>query len=87
MKSTLRGPHLLRGSKIGANATLLPGVVIGADALVGAGSVVVRDVPDRAIVAGNPARVVGIDRHDRRLRTRGQPGWRGRSDDRSRWST
>jgi len=58
-KATLRGPRLLRGSKIGANATLLPGVVIGADALVGAGSVVVRDVPDRAIVAGNPARVVG----------------------------
>jgi acetyltransferase-like isoleucine patch superfamily enzyme len=59
VKSTLRGPHLLRGSKIGANATLLPGVVIGTDALVGAGSVVVGDVPDRAIVAGNPARVVG----------------------------
>ena len=58
-KATLRGPRLLRGAKIGANATLLPGVVIGADALVGAGSVVVRDVPDRAIVAGNPARVVG----------------------------
>ena len=58
-KSTLRGPHLMPRSKIGANATLLPGVVIGADALVGAGSVVVRDVPDGAIVAGNPARVVG----------------------------
>jgi acetyltransferase-like isoleucine patch superfamily enzyme len=47
------------GSKIGANATLLPGVVIGTDALVGAGSVVVEDVPDGAIVAGNPARVIG----------------------------
>jgi acetyltransferase-like isoleucine patch superfamily enzyme len=46
-------------SKIGANATLLPGIVIGADALVGAGSVVVRDVPAGMIVAGNPARVVG----------------------------
>ena len=57
-KASLRGPHLMPGAKIGANATLLPGVVIGTDALVGAGSVVVRDVPDRAIVAGNPARVV-----------------------------
>ena len=37
----------MRGAKIGANATLLPGIVIGRDALVGAGSVVVRDVPGR----------------------------------------
>jgi acetyltransferase-like isoleucine patch superfamily enzyme len=58
-KETLRGPHLLPGAKIGANATLLPGVVIGKDALVGAGSVVVHDVPDGAIVAGNPARIIG----------------------------
>ena len=58
-KESLHGPHLLPRAKIGANATLLPGVVIGSDALVGAGSVVVRDVPDGMIVAGNPARVVG----------------------------
>ncbi len=57
-KSSLRGPRLRAGAKIGANATLLPGVVIGLNALVGAGSVVVRDVPDGAIVAGNPARFV-----------------------------
>jgi acetyltransferase-like isoleucine patch superfamily enzyme len=57
-KRTLKGPHLMAGSRIGANATLLPGVVIGADALVGAGSVVVRDVPDGQVVVGNPARVV-----------------------------
>jgi acetyltransferase-like isoleucine patch superfamily enzyme len=57
-KSNLRGPHLLSGAKIGANATLLPGVTIGRDALVGAGSVVVEDVPDGAVVVGNPARVV-----------------------------
>ena len=58
-KDELTGPHLQRGAKIGANATLLPGVVIGRDALVGAGSVVTKDVPDGAIVAGNPARVIG----------------------------
>jgi acetyltransferase-like isoleucine patch superfamily enzyme len=58
-KETLRGPHLMPGAKIGANATLLPSVVIGANALVGAGSIVVRDVPEGTIVAGNPARVVG----------------------------
>jgi acetyltransferase-like isoleucine patch superfamily enzyme len=57
-KRTLRGPHLLPGAKIGANATLLPGVTIGRDALVGAGAVVVHDVPDGAVVVGNPARVV-----------------------------
>ena len=43
---------------IGGNATILPGVRIGAGALVGAGSVVTRDVPPGAVVAGNPARVV-----------------------------
>jgi acetyltransferase-like isoleucine patch superfamily enzyme len=58
-KSNLRGPRVLTDAKIGANATLLPGIVVGRDALVGAGSVVVKDVPDGAIVVGNPGRVVG----------------------------
>jgi UDP-2-acetamido-3-amino-2,3-dideoxy-glucuronate N-acetyltransferase len=44
------------GASIGSNATILGGVVIGARAIVGAGSVVTRSVPDGAIVAGNPAR-------------------------------
>jgi acetyltransferase-like isoleucine patch superfamily enzyme len=58
VKDQLAGPVIRRGAKIGANATILPGVVIGEDALVGAGSVVVRDVPAGAVVAGNPARVI-----------------------------
>ncbi|MEM2905301.1 MAG: Gfo/Idh/MocA family oxidoreductase [Candidatus Bathyarchaeia archaeon] len=47
-----------RGASIGANSVILPGVTIGRNALVGAGSVVTRDVPDNAVVAGNPARVM-----------------------------
>jgi acetyltransferase-like isoleucine patch superfamily enzyme len=47
-----------KGASIGANATLLPGVVIGERAMVGAGAVVVADVPPGAVVAGNPARVL-----------------------------
>lgn len=54
----LKGPTLETGAKIGANATLLPGVTIGAFALVGAGSVVTRDVAPGMVVVGNPARVV-----------------------------
>lgn len=52
-------PTLVRtGASIGSGATILPNVVIGEHAIVGAGSVVTRDVPARAIVAGNPARVI-----------------------------
>jgi UDP-2-acetamido-3-amino-2,3-dideoxy-glucuronate N-acetyltransferase len=50
-----------RGASIGANATILPGLTIGEKAMVGAGAVVTRDVPPMAIVAGNPARIVGYD--------------------------
>lgn len=57
-KASLRGPHVMADAKVGANATILPGVVIGRQALVGAGAVVVRDVPDGKVVAGNPARVI-----------------------------
>ncbi len=55
----LEGPHVKRGARIGVNVTILPGVVIGEEALVGAGSVVTKDVPDRSVVAGNPARIMG----------------------------
>ncbi len=47
------------GAAIGANATILPGVTIGRWAMVGAGSVVTRDVADHELVAGNPARRIG----------------------------
>lgn len=50
---------LRRGSSIGANATILGGVTIGEGAIVGAGSVVTRDVPPGMIVRGNPAREAG----------------------------
>ncbi len=46
------------GASIGANATILPGLTIGENAMVGAGAVVTRDVPANAMVVGNPARVV-----------------------------
>ncbi|PTU73265.1 acyltransferase [Pseudomonas mangrovi] len=47
-----------RGASIGAAAVVLPGLTIGAGAMVGAGAVVTRDVPARALVVGNPARIV-----------------------------
>ncbi|MCE5254472.1 MAG: N-acetyltransferase, partial [Actinomycetia bacterium] len=52
------GAVVRRLAKLGANSTILPGVEIGENALVGAGSVVVHDVPAGAVVVGNPARVV-----------------------------
>ena len=52
-----QAPIIKRGARIGVNATILPGVVIGEYALIGAGSVVTNDVPAKALVYGNPARV------------------------------
>jgi acetyltransferase-like isoleucine patch superfamily enzyme len=49
-----------RGAAIGANATILCGVTIGQWAMIGAGSVVARDVPDYGLVRGNPARLQGF---------------------------
>ncbi len=51
------GVTLERGARVGANATFLPGIRVGADALVAAGAVVTKDVPPRMIVAGAPARI------------------------------
>lgn len=52
------GAIVRRRARIGANSTILPGVEIGENALVGAGSVVVKDVPPATVVAGNPAKVI-----------------------------
>jgi UDP-2-acetamido-3-amino-2,3-dideoxy-glucuronate N-acetyltransferase len=61
---------LKRGCTIGANATIVCGTTIGRYAFVGAGSVVTKDVPDFALVAGNPARQMGwMSRHGHRLDT------------------
>jgi UDP-2-acetamido-3-amino-2,3-dideoxy-glucuronate N-acetyltransferase len=58
-----------RGATIGANATILCGIILGRYCFVGAGSVVVKDVPDYALVMGNPARQHGwMSRHGHKLR-------------------
>lgn len=57
-KECLGGPTVRRFARLGAHVTVLPGVTIGRNALVGAGAVVVKDVPDNAVVIGNPARVI-----------------------------
>jgi UDP-2-acetamido-3-amino-2,3-dideoxy-glucuronate N-acetyltransferase len=51
--------HIGRGASIGGGASVLPGLRIGSRAMVGAGAVVTHDVPARAVVSGNPARIVG----------------------------
>ncbi len=52
------GITVRKGASIGANATILPGLVIGEGAMVGAGAVVTKDVPAHAVVVGNPARII-----------------------------
>lgn len=47
-----------QGASIGANATILPGIQVGCYAMIGAGSVVTKDIPDFAMVVGSPARIV-----------------------------
>jgi len=54
----IKGPTIRRGARVGGAAVLCPGVEIGEEAFVGAGAVVIRDVPPRAVVVGNPARQI-----------------------------
>ncbi len=55
----MRGPYIEKGVKIGVNVTLLPFIRIGRRSLIGAGSVVTRDIPAESVVYGNPAKVRG----------------------------
>ena len=54
----MQGPTIRAGARVGMNATVLPHVIVGENALVAAGSVVTSDVPPHKVVAGNPARVI-----------------------------
>jgi UDP-2-acetamido-3-amino-2,3-dideoxy-glucuronate N-acetyltransferase len=53
-----KGPTIRRGARVGGGVVLCPGVEVGEEAYVGAGAVVVKDVPPRVVVVGNPARVL-----------------------------
>ena len=54
----VKGPTIRRGARIGGGAVLLPGIEVGEEAFVGAGAVVLKDVPARAMVVGSPARQI-----------------------------
>ena len=54
----LKGPTIRRGARVGGGAILCPGIEIGAEAFVGAGAVVTKDVPPGVVVVGSPARVL-----------------------------
>lgn len=55
---TCKPVHIKKNAWIGVNVTILPGVTIGENAIIGAGSVVTKDVPDNTLVAGNPAKIL-----------------------------
>jgi UDP-2-acetamido-3-amino-2,3-dideoxy-glucuronate N-acetyltransferase len=55
----LRSTLVRRGATFGANCTIVCGITVGTYAFIGAGTVVVKDVPDYALVVGNPGRVIG----------------------------
>ena len=61
-----------KGASIGANATIICGITVGENALVGAGAVVTKDVPPNAIVVGAPARVIGSRRSDGKKKGKGR---------------
>jgi acetyltransferase-like isoleucine patch superfamily enzyme len=57
-RALMKGPTIRRGARVGGGAILCPGIEIGEEAFVGAGAVVTKDVPARALVVGSPARVL-----------------------------
>jgi acetyltransferase-like isoleucine patch superfamily enzyme len=54
----MRGPTIRRGARVGGGSVLVPGIEVGEEAFIGAGAVVLRDVPARAVMVGNPARQI-----------------------------
>jgi acetyltransferase-like isoleucine patch superfamily enzyme len=56
--ASVKGPTIRRGARVGGGAILLPGIEVGEEAFVGAGAVVIRDVPPRGVVVGSPARQI-----------------------------
>jgi acetyltransferase-like isoleucine patch superfamily enzyme len=64
MKFVREAPRILRAARVGGGSVLCPGITIGENAFVGAGSVVTCDVPDRMMAMGNPAKIVGPVRED-----------------------
>jgi acetyltransferase-like isoleucine patch superfamily enzyme len=77
----MAGPLIREGAQIGVNVTLLPYITIGRGAIIGAGSVVTRDVPDGMIAYGNPAVVVRAVPDTRDVEARVQPARRARFRD------
>jgi acetyltransferase-like isoleucine patch superfamily enzyme len=65
-----KGPTIKFGARIAASATIMPAVVIGREALIGAGAVVTKDVPDYKVAYGVPARIVGNVKEEERLKIR-----------------
>lgn len=57
-KAAMKGPIILNGARIGINSVILPGVRVGRNSTIGAGSVVTKDIPDRSVAFGVPAKVV-----------------------------
>src|SRR4029079_7887315 len=70
-----KGPTVRRGARIGGGAILLPGIEVGEEAFVGAGAVVLRDVPAGAVVVGNPARQIREVPEDELLSDGGRGAW------------
>ncbi|MFD2922439.1 N-acetyltransferase [Halobacillus naozhouensis] len=55
---SLKGPHIKKGAKIGNNASLLPGITVGSNTIIGAGAVVTKDAEDNIVAAGVPAKKI-----------------------------